>query len=116
MGKRFITDFTVNRSDSEISGIVADFLSKEGFTSTVYRGEPVWKKGVGLAAAPQFIKVSSENGQVHLEAWLKIPILPGVYCGEMGLTGFYAIAIKKMLKSRVDLLLSVLQQGAAPIA
>ena len=109
MGKRFVKDFEVNRSDEEIRNIVTDYLSKGGFQFVNYKGEEVWKKGVGALAAPQFMKVNFQNGKVHLEAWLKTAILPGVYCGEMGLTGIWGVAIKKALKSKVDLLINILQ-------
>lgn len=108
MGKRFVADFQTNQTDEAIQYIVTDFLTREGFVYTDYKGELVWKKGTGMLTAPQFIKVWSQNGYVHLEAWLKQAILPGVYCGEMGLTGFYGFAIKKVLKDRVDMLTSFL--------
>lgn len=47
-----------------------------------------------------------------MEAWLKYVLLPGVYFGEMGVTGFYAIAVKKPLKKRVDTLAAILTQQA----
>lgn len=113
MGKRFIADFQAGRTDEEIRYIVTDYLSREGFSCTNYKGEEVWKKGVGALTAPQFLKVNFQNGRVHLEAWLKYALLPGVYCGEMGLTGFVGIAVKKPLKARVDMLISILQQPGA---
>ena len=109
MGKRFVADFTANQTDEAIQYIVTDFLTREGFVYTDYKGELVWKKGTGMLTAPQFVKVLFQNGQVHLEAWLKQAILPGVYCGEMGLTGVYGFAIKKVLKERVDTLIGYLQ-------
>lgn len=39
---------------------------------------------------------------VGVQAWIKFAILPGVYAGEMGLKGFWGIAIKKMLQARVN--------------
>lgn len=107
---RFITDFQANRPDEQVRQVVMDYLGKEGFSYTTSKGEPVWKKGMGLMAAPQFVKVECQNGRVHLEAWLKYALLPGVYVGEMGLKGFFGIAIKKMLKSRVDTLVQILTQ------
>lgn len=115
MGKRFVADFQTSQTDEGIQYIVTDFLTREGFSYTNYNNELVWKKGVGALTAPQFIKIYSQNGLVHLEAWIKFAILPGVYCGEMGLDGFFGIAIKKMLKSRVDMLIAILQQQRAPV-
>ena len=109
---RFQTNFQVSRPDEQVRQIVMDYLGREGFTYTTTKGEPVWKKGSGFLAAPQFMKVECQNGAVHLEAWLKYALLPGVYVGEMGLKGFFGVAIKKMLKSLVDTLISVLTQQA----
>lgn len=118
MGKRFVAEFQVNQSEEFVGFILTDFFAKEGFQMTDYNGERVWKKGIGMLAAPQFIKVSYYAGQIHLEAWLKFAILPGVYCGEMGLDGFWGFAIKEQLKSRVMTLIQLLQQQngqAAPL-
>ena len=110
---RFTTDFQVNTADETIHYIVNDYLTREGFLYTNYNGEDVWKKGKGLMTAPQFIKVQYQNGQVHLEAWLKYAILPGVYCGEMGLTGFMGFAVKETLTARVNTLIQALYQSGA---
>lgn len=115
---RFVTEFTINQPKEFVDFILKDFCAKEGFEYTRFKGENVWKKGIGMMTAPQFIKVDCQNGKVHLEAWMKYAILPGVYCGEMGLTGFWGFAVKQMLKSRVDALIALLQQpvdGAKPV-
>lgn len=115
---RFVTEFTINQPKEFVDFILKDFCAKEGFEYTQFKGENVWKKGIGMMTAPQFIKVDYQNGKVHLEAWMKYAILPGVYCGEMGLTGFWGFAVKQMLKSRVDALIALLQQpvdGAEPM-
>ena len=113
MGKRFVADFMVNQSEAFVGYILTDFFRKEGFELTDYQGERVWKKGMGLLTAPQFMKISYQAGHVHLEAWLKFAILPGVYCGEMGLEGFFGFAVKEQLKSRVYTLIQLLQQQPA---
>ena len=84
---RYIADYTINKPDDLIKFIAEDFLTKEGFRQTVYKGETVWKKGVGAVSAPQFIKLQYGQGNVHLEAWIKS-------FGEHGVTGFYG-ALRK---------------------
>ncbi len=113
---RHVVDFQVNRPDEEIRQIVTDYMSRAGFNYTTYKNEQLWKKGVGMMAAPQFMKVNFQNGQVHIEAWLKYVILPGVYVGEMGVKGFWGWAIKKVLKERVEMLVSILTKPAPPQA
>lgn len=113
---RYIVDFETSKPDDMIRYITEDFFSKEGFTLVDFKGEVVWKKGTGLMTAPQFVKVSSLSGRVHLEAWMKNAILPGVYVGEMGLDGAYGWAVKKVLKDRVNTLTALLLQGAPTAA
>lgn len=114
---RHIVEMLTDKPDETIAFIARDFLTKEGFAQQEYKGEVVWKKGHGLMTAPQFIKVTSEQGKLHLEAWIKFAWLPGVYSGEMDLSGFFGAVPKKMLKSRVDGLLALLiQNGNIPTA
>ncbi|MDR1892130.1 MAG: hypothetical protein LBQ48_03870 [Oscillospiraceae bacterium] len=81
---------------------ISDYLTKEGFTYKEYEGRRVWKKGVGIMTAPQFIEVYYGETSIQLHAYLKYPILPGVYVGEMGITGFFGALPKSLLKQRVS--------------
>lgn len=110
MGKRYQNDVAINWPVETAERIIGDFFDKEGFVLTDYKGERVWKKGVGLMTAPQFVKTTCRQGGVQIEAWLKFAILPGVYCGEMGLNGFWGFAVKQMLRGRVEALIALLQQ------
>lgn len=110
MGQRFVTNFMINRSEEFVWSVTQDFFAKEGFQLTEYKGERVWKKGNGWFTGPQFMKVEYGNGQVHLEAWLKFAILPGVYCGEFGIDGALFFAVKAHLRTRVDALIRLLMQ------
>ena len=110
MGQRFVTNFMINRSEEFVWSVTQDFFAKEGFQLTEYKGERVWKKGNGWFTGPQFMKVEYGNGQVHLEAWLKFAILPGVYCGEYGIDGARFFAVKAHLRTRVDALIRLLMQ------
>lgn len=100
---RYVAEYNVNKSDDLIKFIAEDFLTKEGFQQTVYKGENVWKKGIGAVTAPQFIKLEYGQGKVHLEAWIKS-------FGEHGLTGFYGALPKSELNSRVQNLVRLLTQ------
>ena len=109
---RFIIDLNTGKPDDFVRFVAEDFFAKEGFLLTNYKGEMVWKKGNGLLTVPQFIKLSSVGGQVHLEAWIaKLALLPGVYVGESGVTGFWGWAVKAALKKRVDTLMALLYQN-----
>jgi len=98
---RFSYDFQTPYTPEQVNVFLNDFAEKEGFTFTSREGEQVLKKGSGWVSGPQFIKILFSPGAVHIEAWIKFAILPGVYVGEMGITGVFGAAIKAMLRPRV---------------
>ncbi len=79
------------------------YLEAEGFKLDISKGEGVYRKGTGTLTAPQFIGLK-DNGtdEIVLEAWLKYPILPMVFVGEMGITGIFGGLPKKFLRTRVE--------------
>lgn len=82
--------------------VVSTYLGSEGFKYIEEKAEPVWRKGAGLAAIPQFIKVVPGDGSVHIEAWVaQVSWVPGVYTGEQGLDGAWGFALKAALKKRL---------------
>ena len=87
-----------------------DFFTKEDFHFKEIKGEGVWQHGTGLLTAPQFVKYTYQDGMLTLEAWLKYAWLPGVYSGEMGLTGFVGALPKSALKAKVDQLIYLFKQ------
>lgn len=110
MAKRYVADLTINQPDNFVWMVVNDFFQKEGFSLKEFKGETVWKKGSGWLTAPQFIKIEYRQGVVHLESWIKYSILPGVYAGEMDLSGGYAAVLKNSLRKKIDQLMALLQQ------
>lgn len=107
---RFKTEIQLNQPQSFIDFIIKDYFNKETFTCKEKKGEVVWQYGTGFLTAPQFIKYKYENGLLTIEAWLKFPILPGVFLGEMGLTGFYGAIPKSNLRKKVDQLVQLASQ------
>ena len=80
---------------------ISEYLTKEGFTQYNYKGVNAWKKGVGMFTAPQFLIFSNTEDSILIEAFIKYPLFPGVYIGEMGITGFFGAFPKQLLKGRV---------------
>lgn len=107
---RFAADYPVGKTDDCIRLIAEDYLNKEGFKPVLYKGEWVWKKGQGILTAPQYIKLTYGGGVVHIEAFLRNAILPGVYVGEMGLDGAWGFLVKDMLRGKVNELVRLLSQ------
>jgi hypothetical protein len=99
---RYVTDIATSATADEVDRIVSASLTSEGFGRAAYGHEQVWKKGHGISM-PQFITVAGDEGHAHLEAWLKYPILPGVYVGgEMDMEGKLGFVMKKKLREQVE--------------
>lgn len=102
---RYVNDVSVVKSPEEADAMITQFMASKGFKLKKHEGGvKLWQKGDGWVAAPQFISTAAHAGSVRIEAWIKYAWLPGVYSGEMGLTGFFGFAIKAMLKSTVQAL------------
>ncbi|MEX1378327.1 MAG: hypothetical protein AB1Z23_12755 [Eubacteriales bacterium] len=97
---RYINFVETIFSKEEIDQVVEQTMKAEGFKKKIKGGEEVWQKG-GLLTGPQFVKVVSHNGKAEVHAWLKFALLPGVYFGEMDLTGAMGFAIKDVLRKRI---------------
>ena len=80
---------------------IGDYLIREGFSQINYNGGVVWKKGVGLMTAPQYISLAFGPNYIQVEAFIKYALVPGVYVGEMGTDGFFGALPKQLLKGRV---------------
>ncbi|MBN2495307.1 MAG: hypothetical protein JXR96_11990 [Deltaproteobacteria bacterium] len=97
---RYQNDIQVSKKVDEAVSEVEQYLVSEGFKKNEQTG--VWKKGLGLMLGPQFLQVEPRQDGVHLEAWIKFALLPGVYLGEMGIDGAFAVIPKRKLKKRVQ--------------
>lgn len=115
---RYVAEYTIGQPDDFIRLVSEDYFQKEGFKLVPYKGEMLWKKGRGVLTAPQYIKLAYGQGIVHVEAFIRWTILPGVYVGEMALdNGFVGAIPKSMLMDKVNTLLRLLSQpmpAAAP--
>lgn len=106
----FQTPFTADA----VFKIADDYLKSEGYEFKNFEGEMLWKKGNGWISGPSFIKLAYSNNTVFLDAWIKYALLPGVYFGEMGLTGFVGCVPKGVVKGRVDVLVNRLSGAYQP--
>ncbi len=110
---RYRNDFPFSAAPDALLNAVAQYLTTEGYTLTQYEGETVFKKGNGILTGPTFIKVTYQPNYITVEAWVKFALLPGVYVGEIGLTGFVGAAVKGPLKQRVAQIESMVLEAAA---
>lgn len=98
---RYLNEIPVNVDPNVFTQGITQYMQMEGFALTTYNGQQVWKKGMGLLTAPQYMMILYSAGTVRIEAFIKFAILPGVYLGEMGTAGAFGLIPKKMLAERV---------------
>ena len=99
---RYTKELPINKSPEQFQAIENQFFAQEGFKQVTYKGEQVWKKGMGLMIGPQYIALKNSSGVVRVEAWIKFSLLPGIYLGELGLDGFVGAIPKSLLKAKVS--------------
>ena len=114
---RYVNVFQLQSPSDALFNSIHSYLMTEGYEYTQYKGETVFKKGMGFLTGPTFVKVTFTPVSVCLEAWMKFALLPGVYVSEMDLEGIVGIAVKAPLKARVALIESmIMQYGGIPTA
>lgn len=102
---RYVQDVVLNKPDNFVFYIVNDFLQKNGFVMSDWKGEPAYRTGDPMLAGYRYLKYSYTNGVFHLEAWMK-----GTFGGEWDLDGFVGCAQKGPYKENLNLLIQTLQQ------
>lgn len=105
---RYIKDIITQAEPQNVYEAIMQFLTSEGYEYIQYDGENVFKKGKGVLSSPTFFKFTYGNNSVRMETWMKYPILPGVYVGELGVTGMIGAACKGPWKRRIAQLESIL--------
>ena len=98
---RYVKQLQVPYESTLLAPQIEQFMTSEGFYLADYKGETVWKKGVGVLTAPQYLSVTYGPNTVTVQAFIKYALLPGVYIGEMGIDGFFGAIPKQNLKKRV---------------
>lgn len=102
---RYIQEVYLNQPDDFVHFIMNDFLQKNGFTMSDWKGEPAYRAGDPMFEGYKYLKWSYNNGMFHLEAWLR-----GTFGGEWDLEGFVACAQKEPYKNNLKQLIATLQQ------
>ena len=102
---RYIQDIYLNQPDDFVHFIMNDFLQKNGFTMSDWKGEAAYRAGDPMFADYKYLKWSYSNGMFHLEAWLR-----GTFGIESDLEGFVLFAQKRPYKNNLQQLITILQQ------
>ena len=79
---RFTRDLVLNKPDDFVQFIMNDFLQKNQFEMSDWKGEAAYRAGDAMVEGFKYLKWSYNGGVFHLEAWLK-----SVGGGEMDLFG-----------------------------
>ena len=90
---------------------IHNYLMSEKYEYLDFKGELVYKKGMGVATGPSFVKIMAGNELIVVEAWIKFAALPGVYAGETGIDGVLGAIPKSFLKTRVQYVESIITQA-----
>lgn len=112
---RFVKDLPFGGQADAAFAAIQQYMASEGFEYIQYKGEYLFKKGIGLLTAPNFVKVTFNPGTVRLEAWIKYALLPGVYVGEIGMDGFVGAAAKGPMKkaaTQIELMIQNFNRAA----
>lgn len=102
---RFTQDVVLNKPDDFVFFMMNDFLQKNGYAMSDWKGEPAYRAGDGFVEAYKYLKWSYNGGVFHLEAWMK-----GSFGGEWDLDGFVGCLVKKPYKESLMQLIALLQQ------
>ena len=95
----------LNKPDDFVQFIMNDFLQKNQFEMSDWKGEAVFRAGDAMVEGFKYLKWTYNGGVFHLEAWLK-----GMGGGEMDLDGFVGTLQKKPYKDSLEQLFAALQQ------
>ena len=102
---RFTRDLVLNKPDDFVQFIMNDFLQKNQFEMSDWKGEAVFRAGDAMVEGFKYLKWTYNGGVFHLEAWLK-----GMGGGEMDLDGFVGTLQKKPYRESLEQLFAALQQ------
>lgn len=101
---RYVKDMPLNKDPKFVSFMMNDYLAKNRFTPFDYKGEQVYRAGDAMLEGFKYLKWSFEDGNFHIEAWMKS------MGKEMGLDGFVGCLQKKPYKESLEQLYTLLEQ------
>ena len=67
---RYVKDLVLNKPEDFVTFIMNDYLQKNQFVVSEWKGEPAYRTGDAMIEGYKYLKWSYENGTLHLEAWI----------------------------------------------
>lgn len=102
---RYVRDLVLNKPDDFVRFIMNDFLQKNGFVLSDWKGEAAYRTGDAVMEGYKYLKWNYAGGIFHLEAWMK-----GTFGGEWNLDGFVGTLQKKPYRESLEQLFATLSQ------
>ena len=102
---RYVRDLVLNKPDDFVQFMMNDFLRKNSFVMSDWKGEPAYRTGDAMMEGYKYLKWNYSGGIFHLEAWMK-----GTFGGEWNLDGFVGTLQKKPYKASLEQLFAALNQ------
>lgn len=102
---RYVRDLVLNKPDDFVQFMMNDFLRKNSFVMSDWKGEPAYRTGDAMMEGYKYLKWNYSGGIFHLEAWMK-----GTFGGEWNLDGFVGTLQKKPYKASLEQLFVALNQ------
>ena len=102
---RYVRDLVLNKPDDFVQFMMNDFLRKNSFVMSNWKGEPAYRTGDAMMEGYKYLKWNYSGGIFHLEAWMK-----GTFGGEWNLDGFVGTLQKKPYKASLEQLFAALNQ------
>ena len=68
---RYVRELVLNKPDDFVSFMMNDYLQKNKFSMSDWKGEPAYRAGDAMMEGYKYLKWSYSNGTLHVEAWLK---------------------------------------------
>lgn len=102
---RYVKELVLNQPGDFVQFIMNDYLQKNGFVMSDWKGEPAYRAGDPALEGYKYLKWGYTNGVFHLEAWMK-----GTFGGEWNLEGFVGSLQKKPYRESLEQLCGLLKQ------
>lgn len=106
---RYVKDYTINIEAEELLEELETYIISEGYTTTEYDGQLIYKKSSGAMNSPSYIKIRCEDTLLRIQAWIKFAMLPNVFIGEYDLQGVIGRDINGPLAERLQKIDNIIQ-------
>lgn len=102
---RYIQNVILNKPGDFVAFMMNDYLQKNGFSLSDWKGEPAFRAGDAMVEGYKYIKWSYDGSVLHVEAWMK-----GSFGGEMNLSGYVGCLQKKPFRESLEQLFNLMMQ------